>query len=64
KAIYFYYNQKKITRLDMRFINKHVSFDGKAKRYIIYADSCALSNEYMTEHNIEFRKIMRDIKAS
>jgi adenine-specific DNA-methyltransferase len=34
----------------------------RAEQYVIYADSCTLSEEFMTAHNIVYKKIPRDIK--
>ncbi len=34
----------------------------KAERYIVYADTCTIDNDYLTEKNIIFRKIPRDIQ--
>ena len=34
----------------------------KAERYIVYADTCTIDKDYMTEKNIIFRKIPRDIQ--
>ena len=34
----------------------------KAESYVIYADACALSEEFLTRHHITFKKIPRDIE--
>lgn len=34
----------------------------KAERYIVYADTCTIDKDYLTEKNIIFRKIPRDIQ--
>ena len=34
----------------------------KAERYIVYADTCTIDKDYLTDKNIIFRKIPRDIQ--
>lgn len=57
-AYYFYYKKNAITTLDLEFASQVTI---KADQYIIYADKCTLSEEYMKKHNIIFKKIPRDI---
>lgn len=57
-AYYFYYNKNEITTLNNKFLSK---VKIKADSYTIYADKCALSTEFLAEHNIIFKKIPRDI---
>ncbi len=57
-AYYFYYKKEAITTLDLEFASQVTI---KADQYIIYADKCTLSEEYMKKHNIIFKKIPRDI---
>ena len=33
----------------------------KAEAYVVYADNCLLTKDFMTKHNIIFKKIPRDI---
>ncbi len=33
----------------------------KAYQYVIYADNCLLTKDFMTKHNIIFKKIPRDV---
>lgn len=56
---YLYYEQGKETTLNY---DKLSIIKEKAERYIVYADTCTLDKDYMTEHNITFRKIPRDIQ--
>lgn len=57
-AYYFYYDRNKVTTLNNKFLSK---VKIKADSYTIYADKCALSAEFLEEHNIVFKKIPRDI---
>lgn len=55
---YFYYKKDSTTTLGLEFASK-ISI--KAEQYIVYADKCSLSEKYLNEHNIVFKKIPRDI---
>src|SRR5690606_16622481 len=57
-AYYFYYQPEEITTLDHDFL---ATIKTKAEQYVIYADNCLLSKEFMVKHNIIFKKIPRDI---
>lgn len=57
-AYYFYYEPTQITTLDHAFLS---SMKTKAEQYVIYADNCLLTKEFMTKHHIIFKKIPRDI---
>jgi adenine-specific DNA-methyltransferase len=57
-AYYFYYKPEEITTLDHDFL---ATIKTKADQYVIYADNCLLSKEFMAKHNIIFKKIPRDI---
>lgn len=57
-AYYFYYEPVEITTLDHDFL---ATIKIKAEQYVIYADNCLLSKEFMAKHNIIFKKIPRDI---
>jgi adenine-specific DNA-methyltransferase len=57
-AYYFYYMPEEITTLDHDFL---ATIKTKAEQYVIYADNCLLSKEFMAKHNIIFKKIPRDI---
>lgn len=57
-SYYFYYEKSKLTTLDHKFL---ATMKTKAEQYVIYADTCLLTKEYMTRHNIVFKKIPRDI---
>ena len=46
------------TTLDESFLRR---IKTKASQYIIYADNCLLSKEFMQKYNIIFKKIPRDI---
>ncbi|MFA5806644.1 MAG: hypothetical protein WC879_18590, partial [Melioribacteraceae bacterium] len=57
-AYYFFYEPKKLTTLNHKFLS---SIKTKADQYVIYADNCLLTKEYMLKHNIIFKKNPRDI---
>lgn len=57
-AYYFHYEQDEVTTLDHAFL---ATMKTKAEQYVIYADNCLLTKEYMTKHHIIFKKIPRDI---
>ena len=58
-AYYFYYERESVTRLDMAFLR---TVKTKAEGYVIYADLCNVSEEFLKKHHIVFRKIPRDIR--
>ena len=58
-AYYFYYDPNRITTLDKAFLN---NISHRAEQYVIYADNCLLSDEFMQLNHIVFKKIPRDIK--
>lgn len=57
-AYYFYYEQDMVTTLNHEFLS---TIKTRAEQYIIYADNCLLTKEYMMKHHIIFKKIPRDI---
>jgi adenine-specific DNA-methyltransferase len=57
-AYYFYYEPDSITTLDHAFL---ASLQTKAGQYVIYADNCLLTKEFMVKQHIIFKKIPRDI---
>jgi adenine-specific DNA-methyltransferase len=57
-AYFFNYDLEKVTTLDHAFL---ATMKTKAEQYIIYADNCLLTKEFMTGHHIIFKKIPRDI---
>lgn len=57
-AYYFQYEQDEVTTLDHGFL---ATMKTKAEQYVIYADNCLLTKDFMTKHNIIFKKIPRDI---
>lgn len=57
-AYYFYYEQDMVTTLNHDFLS---TIKTKAEQYIIYADNCLLTKEFMMKHHIIFKKIPRDI---
>jgi adenine-specific DNA-methyltransferase len=57
-AYYFYYEQDSVTTLNYDFLS---TIKTKAEQYIIYADNCLLTKEFMTKSHIIFKKIPRDI---
>lgn len=58
---YFYYKRGEETVLDRAFLNTFTPAD-QAEQYIVYADCCRLSREFMQTHHITFKQIPRDIK--
>lgn len=57
-SYYFYFESEAITTLDHSFL---ASIKTKAEQYVIYADNCLLTKEFMVKHQIIFKKIPRDI---
>jgi adenine-specific DNA-methyltransferase len=57
-AYYFYYEAGIGTTLNHQFLS---TIKTKAEQYIIYADNCILTKDYLTKHKISFKKIPRDI---
>ncbi|CAN1533185.1 DNA methylase N-4/N-6 [Spirosomataceae bacterium] len=57
-AYYFVYQKNELTTLDLPYL---ASIKTKAEQYVIYADNCLLSKDFMAKHNIIFKKIPRDI---
>lgn len=57
-AYYFHYEQDDITTLNHEFL---ATIKTKAEQYVIYADNCVLTKEYMTRNHLIFKKIPRDI---
>lgn len=58
-AYYFIYEREALTVLDYKTLGKEVQV--KAARYVIFADCCLLSEQFMENNRIEFKKIPRDI---
>ncbi len=57
-AYYFNYEQNEVTTLDHAFL---ATMKTKAEQYVIYADNCLLTKDFMMKHHIIFKKIPRDI---
>lgn len=57
-AYYFYYDPEQITTLSHDTLNIIVE---KAETYVVYADQCVIDKEWLSVHNIIFKKIPRDI---
>ena len=57
-AYYFHYDADSITTLDHAFL---ATMKTKAEQYVIYADNCLLTKDFMTKHHIIFKKRPRDI---
>jgi len=57
-AYYFYYEADNVTTLNYDFLS---TIKTKAEQYVIYADNCLLSKEFMMKNKIIFKKIPRDI---
>ncbi len=57
-AYYFFYNPKEDTELDYAFLK---TIKTKADEYIIYADNCLLTTDFLQNKRITFKKIPREI---
>ena len=57
-AYYFNYKKEEVITLDHTFL---ASMKTKSGQYVIYADNCLLTKDFMTKHHIIFKKIPRDI---
>lgn len=57
-AYYFHYNEGAATTLDFAFL---ATISVRAESYVIYADTCMLSEADRKKWNITFKKIPRDI---
>jgi adenine-specific DNA-methyltransferase len=55
---YFNYKHGEVTTLDHAFL---ATMKTKAEQYVVYADNCLLTKEFMTKHHIIFKKIPRDL---
>ena len=55
---YFNYEQNEVTTLDHAFL---ATMKTKAEQYVIYADNCLLTKDFLLKHHIIFKKIPRDI---
>lgn len=55
---YFFYEKSFITTLNHDFL---ATIKQKADQYVIYADNCLLSKNFLQSRNIIFKKIPRDI---
>lgn len=58
-AYYMFYKKNEQTCLNFKILKEITK---KADAYVIYADSCTLSREYMTKNHIIFKKIPRDVQ--
>lgn len=57
-AYYFHYKPDETTSLDHAFL---ATMKTKAGQYVVYADNCLVTKEFLAKHNIIFKKIPRDI---
>ena len=57
---YFYYKPDGTTNLSFRTLDKVIT--QPAESYIVYADTCSLSKEFLATHHIYFKRIPIDIK--
>ena len=58
-AYYFYYLADGLTTLNHDFL---ATMKTKSEQYVIYADNCLLTKDFMTKHHLIFKKIPRDIR--
>lgn len=57
-AYYFMYDKGAISTLNHSFLS---SINIKAESYVVYADNCVLTKNFLLKHRITFKKIPRDI---
>ena len=57
-AYYFFYKKDESTTLDYKLLS---TVKTKAESYVMYADSCLLSQDELMNYHITFKKIPRDI---
>lgn len=57
-AYYFFYQPEVVCTLNHDFL---ATMKTRAEQYVIYADNCLLTKDFMTKRNIIFKKIPRDI---
>jgi adenine-specific DNA-methyltransferase len=57
-AYYFHYEPDEVTTLNHAFL---ATMQTQAEQYVIYADNCLLTKDFITKHHIIFKKIPRDI---
>ncbi len=57
-SYYFIYDKSAETTLDYDLLSE---IKTKSQQYVIYADNCLLSKEFMMANNIVFKKIPRDV---
>jgi adenine-specific DNA-methyltransferase len=57
-GLFFVWEDTRTTTLDLSLLTQMVKQTG---RYLIYADQCALGEDFMRRHNIVYKKIPRDI---
>ena len=57
-AYYFNYQKDEVTTLDHAFLS---TIKTRAGQYVIYADNCLLTRDFMALHHIIFKKIPRDV---
>lgn len=57
---YFYYKPGAVTELNFDSVQEIIT--ERAENYVIYADACSLSDDFMGKKNITFKKIPRDIR--
>lgn len=63
-ALYaFYYERERITTLGVEFLNtlNLTELKPRPSGYIIYADKCAVDDDFLLQHGIVFKRIPRDI---
>jgi adenine-specific DNA-methyltransferase len=57
-AYFFHYQPDETTTLDHAFL---ATIKTRAEQYIVYADNCLLTKDFLTKCNIVFKKIPRDV---
>jgi adenine-specific DNA-methyltransferase len=57
-AYYFHYEQNEVSTLDPVFL---AGMKTSAGQYVVYADNCLLTKDFLARHQIIFKKIPRDI---
>jgi adenine-specific DNA-methyltransferase len=58
-AYYFIFNKHAPTLLNTEFLS---TIQQESEHYVVYADRCTLSDDFMDKHHVTFKKIPRDLQ--
>ena len=56
--LYFYYDPARSSTLDSAWLGRLIVV---APRYVVYADACAVAEDWLAAHGVVYKKIPRDI---